>query len=97
VPIFGGHSSSYAQLKFINFIQQSPQSERKSTSGQSVFGYACETWAIKVEVVARFEMTERMVVRLMCAVHLKRIKASAELNRRLGIECTRDVVRRSRL
>jgi len=38
-----------------------------------------------------------MMVRCMCGVYLNGITARAELNSRLGIECTTDVVRRSRL
>jgi len=42
---------------------------------------------MKVEAIARVEITERMMVRWMCGVHFKRRTASAELNSRLGIEC----------
>jgi len=59
---------------------------------QSVLGYASETWAIKVEDMARLERTERMMVRWICGVHLKSRTASAKLNSRLGLECITDVV-----
>jgi len=56
---------------------------------QSVWGYASETWAMKVLVMARLERTERLMIRWMCDVRLKSRTASAELNSQLGIECNR--------
>jgi len=75
------------------------QSEMKSIQGlhAECLRDASETWAVKVENMARLGRMERLMVRWMCGVHLKSRKASAELNSRLGIECITDVVRRSRL
>jgi len=36
---------------------------------QSILGYVSETWAMKVEDMARLEQMERMMVRWMCGVH----------------------------
>jgi len=69
-------------------------SQTESKSMQGVFEYASATWAMKLEDMARLERTERMMVRLMCGVHLNN---RAELNNRFGIECITDVIRRSRL
>jgi len=63
---------------------------------QSVLGYASETWAMKVQDIARLERPEQMMVRWMCVVHLKSRSASADFNSLLGIECITDVLRRSR-
>jgi len=41
------------------------------------------------------QKSERMMVRRTCGVHLKSRTDSAELNKRFGIECITDVVRRS--
>jgi len=63
----------------------------------SVLGYACETWAVKAQDMARMVRTERMMIRWRCGVSLKNRIASVELNCRLGIECITDIVRRGRL
>jgi hypothetical protein len=64
---------------------------------QSVMIYGSETWATKVEDLQRLVRAERMMVRWMCGVTLRDKIASAELGRRLGIECVTDVLRRGRL
>jgi len=45
---------------------------------QSVLGYASETWAMKVEDMARLERMERIMVRWICGVHMKSRTASAD-------------------
>jgi len=65
------------------------QSERKSIQGLNTecLGICeCETWAIKVEDMARLERTKYMMVRWMCCSQLKSRMTSAELNSWLGIE-----------
>jgi len=60
----------------------------------SVLGYTSDTWAMKVEDMARLERTELMMVRWMCGVHLESRTARAELN---SLECVTVVVRRRKL
>ena len=51
----------------------------------------------EAEDMQRLERTVRMMIRWMCSVSLSDKKASAELLRRLDIECVSVIVRRGRL
>ena len=64
---------------------------------QRVFVYGSETWAMKLEDLARLERAERMMVQRMCGVSLKDRKRSDELLSRLGIECVENKIERARL
>ena len=64
---------------------------------QRVMVYGSETWPMKVEDMQRLERTERMMVRWMCGVSLKKTISSVELNRRLGVVGVTEIVRRGRL
>ena len=48
------------------------------TCVQRVMVYGSETWPMKVEDVQRLERTERMMVRWMCGVRLKKRISSEE-------------------
>ena len=54
---------------------------------QKVLIYGSETWAMKVEDLARLGKAERVMVRRMCGVSLEDRKRSNELLSCLGIEC----------
>ena len=64
---------------------------------QGVIMYGSETWAMKVEDMKRLERAENMMIRWMCGVTLKNVKASEELRQRLGIVSVADKVRQGRL
>ena len=56
-----------------------------------------ETWALSVQQMARFDRTERRMVRWMSGVLLKEHCSNEALQEKIGIEPVSNVLRRNRL
>jgi len=72
-----GTSSRLAQVLTSRGVSLKVKGNIYRASIQTVFGYPSETWAMKVEDMARW----------ICGVHLTSRTASAELNSRHGVQC----------
>jgi len=64
---------------------------------RSVMLYGSETWAVKECDLQRLERNDMRMIRWICNVSLKDRKPSSELRERLGIECIKSCIRKSRL